>query len=264
MIRLLGTGDVDACMGLSAEAGWNQTADDWRTAMAAGPECCWGFEDGGEVVGTTTAITYGEDLAWIGMVLVRGDRRRRGIARRLMLHALDWLDARGVATVKLDATDFGRPLYLELGFVDEQPIERWAGVGRAGLPSEAGEADFRLDDFEAERGALLKRLSAAPGAETFAAARGFLLTRPGANARFLGPLVAEDRETAKRLVEDGLAGRAGAPFFWDLLPERAQSAELGAELGFERRRRLMRMARPGGGKRSDSARVWAAAGFEYG
>lgn len=264
MIRLLGAEDVDACMGLSAEAGWNQTADDWRTAMAAGPECCWGFEDDDEVVGTTTAITYGDELAWIGMVLVRGDRRRRGIARRLMLHALDWLDARGVKTVKLDATDFGRPLYRDLGFVDEQPIERWAGIGRAGQPCAEGQADFGLDDFEAKREALLKRLSAAPGAEAFAARRGFLLTRPGANARFLGPLVAEDRLTAKRLLEDGLAGREGAPFFWDLTPEHAQSAELAAELGFERRRRLMRMARPGDGTRPDSERVWAAAGFEYG
>jgi ribosomal protein S18 acetylase RimI-like enzyme len=44
--------------------------------------------------------------------------RRRGIARRMMQVMLEWLAARGIEHVTLHATEAGRPLYRELGFVD--------------------------------------------------------------------------------------------------------------------------------------------------
>lgn len=267
MIRLLKASDVDACLSLSAEAGWNQTEADWLAAIETGRECCWGLEDGGELAGTTTVVNYSGQLAWIGMVLVRKARRRRGIARRLMEHALSWCDEREIPTVKLDATDLGRPLYLALGFEDEQAIERWGGAGMPG-PATSGPdrrgPDFSLDGFERDRRALLERLTDIPGAESIGIEGGFALTRDGANARFLGPLVAKDRGTARRLVEIALAGRPSEPFFWDLLPEHPEAASLAAELGFARKRQLMRMVRPGGATRVDSNRLWAAAGFEYG
>jgi len=264
MIRPLTERDIEACMSLSREAGWNQTAHDWRAALKTGVGSCWGFEDAGELVGTATAVDYSGELAWIGMVLVRGDRRRRGIARRLMEHALEWCDAREIPTVKLDATDFGRPLYLALGFEDEQLIERWGGTGEAGERTEAGVPDFALDAFGQDRRELLERLASMPGAESFETEGGFALTRSGANARYLGPLVAADRETARRLVKTAIRGRPGEPYFWDLLPEHAGATELAGELGFVLKRRLVRMARPGGAVRSDAERMWGAAGFEYG
>jgi predicted acetyltransferase len=43
--------------------------------------------------------------------------RRRGIARRVMTDILRWLAEQGVEHVTLHATEAGRPLYQELGFV---------------------------------------------------------------------------------------------------------------------------------------------------
>jgi GNAT superfamily N-acetyltransferase len=42
--------------------------------------------------------------------------RRRGLARRLMLTALDWCAANGIRTVILHASHEGRPLYESLDF----------------------------------------------------------------------------------------------------------------------------------------------------
>jgi GNAT superfamily N-acetyltransferase len=42
--------------------------------------------------------------------------RRRGVARRLMTAMIDWLTAQGFCEVSLHASDFGRPLYEQLGF----------------------------------------------------------------------------------------------------------------------------------------------------
>src|SRR2546426_186392 len=42
--------------------------------------------------------------------------RRRGIARRLMEKMVEWLIGQGFCEVSLNASDFGRPLYEQLGF----------------------------------------------------------------------------------------------------------------------------------------------------
>ena len=84
MIRLMRVADIPAAMWLKEAAGWNQTEADWANVLAMEPEGCWVEELDGEVVGSTTAICYVQDLAWIGMVLVAPAFRGRGLARGLM------------------------------------------------------------------------------------------------------------------------------------------------------------------------------------
>src|SRR5262249_1736529 len=119
---------------LSDAAGWNQTKQDWHRLGALEPEGCFGVEVDGGIVATTTVTCYGRSLAWIGMVVTRPDYRRMGFARRLMTHALDYCERRGIDWIKLDATDFGRPLYAALGFRDECILERWARPGSGTTP----------------------------------------------------------------------------------------------------------------------------------
>ena len=42
--------------------------------------------------------------------------RRQGLARRLMVTAIAWCRDQGLRSVSLHASDFGRPLYEDLGF----------------------------------------------------------------------------------------------------------------------------------------------------
>src|ERR1043165_3525488 len=114
-IRLLFESDVPAAMRLKEAAGWNQTEKDWRRLLALEPNGCFGAVKDGVLVGTTTTTTYGNDLAWIGMVLVDPEHRRQGIAARLMSVALDYLDDK-VETIKLHATAAGKPVYERFGF----------------------------------------------------------------------------------------------------------------------------------------------------
>jgi len=46
--------------------------------------------------------------------------RRRGIARQLMTTMIDWLIAQGFCEVSLHASDFGRPLYEQLGLANKK------------------------------------------------------------------------------------------------------------------------------------------------
>ena len=131
-LRLLNSGDLAAAVKLSTSAGWNQTAEDWSMLMQLAPDGCFGIEVDGRLVSTTTLVCYGQRLAWIGMVLTDAEYRGRGFAGRLLAEALDRADSMGVETLKLDATDQGRPLYEKMGFIPEQAIERWTRVGPSG------------------------------------------------------------------------------------------------------------------------------------
>ncbi len=131
-IRNLLASDIAAVFALSWHAGWNQTEEDWRMLIDLFPEDCFCIESGGDVVATTTAICFGQQLAWIGMVLTRPDYQRRGLARRLLVHALSHAQEKGVRTVKLDATEQGHKLYESLGFLPEQEVGRFSRLSAAG------------------------------------------------------------------------------------------------------------------------------------
>lgn len=271
MIRAMRRSDVADAMALKESAGWNQTAADWELLLAVEPEGCWVYEADGRAVGATTAVAYETALAWIGMVLVLPEYRRRGIARALLAHALDWCDRRGIECVKLDGTDMGRPLYLQAGFVDEEPIERWGGTAAAaaGEPAErlVSVEDAAAHDraaFGADRGRILEALIAAHPADAWAVSNGYALTRPGSRARFFGPCVAGDPAAARRLARAALASCSGEAVFWDLLPANQAAVDLARESGLKPLRRLMRMARPAGRKLGRPECVFGACGFEYG
>jgi GNAT superfamily N-acetyltransferase len=265
--RLLSEADLPALLLLSSAAGWNQTADDWRRVIALQPDLAFGIERDGRVVASTTAVCYGRELAWIGMVLTHPEYRRQGLARVLMERTLAELDERTVTCVKLDATDAGRPLYTQLGFEDECAIERWLRpAGAIAMETQVGEyrADPELDReaFGADRSALLRIL--ARGEAASAGNDGFAMARPGAVAAFLGPVVARNEAAARRLVEWIVARHGREDTYWDLLPATGGAAALAREFGFQPARKLVRMRRGVAGGEGRADWIWAGAGFEFG
>lgn len=246
MVLTLSETDLPDLLRLSEAAGWNQTEEDWKRLLELEPEGCFGMAAGGHIVASATVVTYGSELAWIGMVLTLPEYRGRGLATRLMQQCLDYCNRRGVATVRLDATDQGRPVYAKFGFVDDYEVERWSGVLPAGEARPAA-FDFGLDRlaFGADRRRLLERTGSA---------------RPGRLASYIGPVTARTAAEAREIVlHCGLSG----PCFWDVPAANPPALELAESLGFEPVRRLMRMRRgPAVAERPEF--VFALAGFEYG
>jgi GNAT superfamily N-acetyltransferase len=248
---------------LSLEAGWNQTEEDWERLQSLEPNGIFQVDCDGVVAATATLLTFGNTLGWVGMVLTRASHRRRGFARRLMNEVLDEAHTRNIATLKLDATDAGRPLYLDCGFIDEQPIERWrrepAPLPTA-EPPRYGPIPVSLDReaFGADRTAFLAELG------FFAVApEAYASSRPGARARYLGPCVARDEAAAADLIRSTIALHPSEPWFWDLLPSNVSAVRIATGLGFSPVRRLTRM-RLGPPLANNDALVYAIAGFEAG
>ncbi len=259
-VRLLDEQDIPIASQLSAEAGWNQTEDDWRVLLRLSPENCFGIDADGVLVATATLICYGKQLAWIGMVLTNRAYQRRGFARTLLLHAIARADQLGMESLKLDATDQGQPLYQTLGFRVEQPVERW--WRSSSVPGGAGPrpANFPSLDpaaYGADRSELLHALT--ERSSVHAQSDGFCLARPGRRANYIGPCVSQNPEFARKSIE----ACASRESYWDLLPQNLAALSIAKELGFSPQRKLIRMVR-GHELRGREDWIYAIAGFELG
>ena len=71
-----------------------------------------------------------------------------GIGRALLEHALAFLYLRGIASVRLDATPLGRPLYEKLGFAAECELARFAGRPHGSLFPYPQTEPATADDIE--------------------------------------------------------------------------------------------------------------------
>jgi GNAT superfamily N-acetyltransferase len=261
-LRVMGKDDVPAVEELRRLAGWNQTPEDWRRLLELEPEGCFLAEFEGELAGTVTTTSYGQAIAWIGMMLVHPKHRRQGIATRLMGQAIEYLRGRGVRCIRLDATPAGYPVYERLGFVPEWTLTRGQRPAQdecrhstpgAGVPTtrELVEADWdgieQIDGtaIGARRSALLRSLARHsvkalvwPAGQP---AAGWGLVRAGANADYLGPVTCPRVEGAIALVTALLGGTGDRPVLWDV-PDGNEAAKAAAQrLGFVPVRSLTRM-----------------------
>lgn len=258
VLRGLTSADVSFAAGLNALIGWNQTERDWRGYLEFAPGGCFVAEVGGQRAGTATTIAYGNRFGWVGMVLVRPEFRRLGLGTRLLRHTIDFLRSRGTGCVKLDATPMGRPVYLPLGFVDEYEVSRYqvtAGPPAAVAAEEVeplAQVDFSaltaLDAavFGAERPVVLRAMGARDPALCFAVSaagriRGYAIARQGREAVQLGPWIAEDPDTAERLLVAVLARVAGRRVFVDVPHPNPAGRALVERYGFTVQRGFTRM-----------------------
>lgn len=270
MVRTLTPDDVPSAMELSIAANWNQTSEDWHRIMRLSPGGCRCIDSDGKIAATATRLDYGKRLAWVGMVLTRPENRRQGYARLLIENAIASAQNDGIRTLKLDATEQGRPLYASVGFVVENTIERWERKGDVNASTTAApaccfsEEIFARDTraFGVSRKELLQDLSMSADCEL--TSRGYTLSRAGRLARYLGPCVAASAGDARTLILRQLNAYAdGCAWYWDLLATNADAVRCARELGFTQSRMLWRMRR-GEAIDSDDSSTYAIAGFELG
>jgi len=234
--------DLPRAAALSAAVGWNQVQADWAFFLEHGQVRV--LEDGaGDALAASAALLpHGSDLAWISMVLVRPDQRRRGLARALLRWAMD---ARSGLTLALDATPAGQEVYGPMGFVPVSGFARWLlphAIPHGAVPvrpMQAGDwPDVLAQDlaaFGAPRAALLQSFAQRLPQAALVAPGGFVLARDGLRTPQIGPLVAQDTPTALALLAAAQAA-LGSPVVLDV-PDEAMAfcAELAASGGVKQR-----------------------------
>ncbi len=270
------TDDLELGLRLSRQAGWNQTEADWLRLMYFEPEGCFVAELDGSAVGTTTTCVL-DQVAWIAMVLVDQNYRRRGIGIHLLKHALNHLDSRQVSTIRLDATELGRPIYETLGFIPEYDLARYQGIAPScrALPTAAdvtSDAFSDIIEFDkmitgTNREKMLIRLfeEFPQGLRTFqrrGKIEGYVTIRPGENAVQIGPCIASN-DAGPVLLYDALNRCAGRYVSIDIPRDNAGAVKIAESSGLEIQRCFTRMYR---GELVDDKleALWAGSGPEKG
>jgi GNAT superfamily N-acetyltransferase len=245
---------------LSRASGWNQTLADWRLLLSLGPGLFRVATQGTKVVASGGAVRYGDALAWICMILVDPERRGHGLGTRIFDEVLVRCEAEVRAgrlrSVGLDATPAGRGIYTERGFVDGGELVRMRAEPSAqadsadGVPRlEAADLDAVLardrEVFGAERGRLLGwALAAAPDLARVMhdgdRVRAYCFGRHGDHSDHVGPVVAEDRQSALALVRACLSLPRARALIVDARADPGWLEAL-AELGFREQRPFTRM-----------------------
>jgi N-acetylglutamate synthase-like GNAT family acetyltransferase len=101
-----------------------------------------------EILSSAALFSYGSALASIGMVMVREDFRRQGLARAVMQHCLAHLPNPATPTM-LVARPQGQRLYEQLGFRKVEPIHRLTFRQTSRAQGRADMSPLTVNDFDA-------------------------------------------------------------------------------------------------------------------
>jgi GNAT superfamily N-acetyltransferase len=273
-IRNMTRADIALGMRLKQSAGWTQSSADWQRALRLEPDGCFVAEADSCGVGTVCTCLFGP-VAWIALVLVDQRWRGRGIGRALLERAIEYCEARGTQSIRLDATPLGRPLYEKLGFNGDFELARYRGVPRVAAAG-AGD-DYQAADLPqlitldraatgTDRSELLTALIEHERRPTRVirtpqGLQGFCTGRPGADALQIGPCIAD--ACGEQLLASALAQAGGRQVVVDVPMAHADSMRLVEKAGLLRERTFWRMTR-GAPLRENLQQLWASFGPEKG
>jgi GNAT superfamily N-acetyltransferase len=245
----LGVADAKAGLALSTEAHWNQNEADWRFFLGHG--IVFGVRHNTALVATAALLPYSLGNAWISMVLVTANWRRRGIATKLVDSCLNAAATRNLTTW-LDATPAGANVYGPLGFAPTLQLRRLrleqpASAGTSPVLSNGSLDELMARDRSAmgfERTALLTEFARRPGSRILTDRHAMALVRDGRTARQIGPLFADTPQHALALANAIVRSETG-PWLIDAVHSEGEFLKglTGAGWSIERPFQRMRFGR---------------------
>jgi GNAT superfamily N-acetyltransferase len=263
----LGVGEAAAGLVLSTEARWNQNEADWRFFLGHGT--VYGMRDKGQLVATAALLPYSSGNAWISMVLVAANWRRRGIATRLVDSCLTKAMKLGLTTW-LDATPDGANVYGPLGFTPTLQLRRLRLENPKQTKVTAPLSTGSLDEFIArdrramgfDRHLLLTEFAGRSETRLLSHGDAIAIVRGGRTARHIGPLLAEDPQRALALV-DAIVHSEPGPWLLDVVSSQAEFLAGLTDSGWAIERPFQRM-RFGRATTRGEELPFAVAGPEFG
>ena len=258
IVRSMQPGDIVYAMKLSNAEGWNQTENDWKLLIESPQNVCLVAEYNKKIIGTTTAMNYANQIAWIGMVLVAKESRGQGISKLLLTNILKKLES--FESIKLEATPAGQQVYKKFDFKDEYLITRVVTGSMTNLSFEDDTTlaeSIRLKDIEeivaldehvfgTNRRQLIESLINRYPHKAWLLKRnnsiaGFALGRDGNKYHQVGPVCGSTINDVKMLIGRGLKELIYQPVVIDVLSEKEDLISWLHSIGFTMQRHFVRM-----------------------
>ena len=228
--------DLPTCLEFTQQVKWPHRTGDWQLHFSQGNGSI--IENAqGDIVGCILWWDYGDEYATVGLVVVPAHMQGNGLGRKLMDTVMSQT---GERSLQLVATVAGKRLYQQCGFTEAALIYQvqgqWAGAVEP-LSSDAGIkpldtnnlADIIIIDdaaYGCSRASLLTAV-AQQGKGLVAyrdgKAVGYAMLRTSGHGQTLGPVLADDDDTAKALISQLLASETG--FIRFDLTERAKGIQ---------------------------------------
>jgi len=140
-IRIAQKTDWTSFFELADAEGWRVSEIERQLFAGGWCDCARVLEENDTFSGLVTSVAH-QYSGWIGNLIVPERLRGRGYGSRLFEAALSALQAQGITSVWLTASESGRPIYEKSGFIAIDEIERWVSCKRAHL----GPADSLVKD----------------------------------------------------------------------------------------------------------------------
>ncbi|HZJ61158.1 MAG TPA: GNAT family N-acetyltransferase [Chitinophagaceae bacterium] len=258
IVRSMQPGDIVYAMKLSNAEGWNQTENDWKLLIESPQNVCLVAEYNKKIIGTTTAMNYANQIAWIGMVLVAKESRGQGVSKLLLTNILKKLES--FESIKLDATPAGKQVYQKFDFKDEYLITRVVTGSMTNLSFEDDTTlaeSIRLKDIEeivaldehvfgTNRRQLIESLINRYPHKAWLLKRnnsiaGFALGRDGNKYHHVGPVCGSTINDVKMLIRRALKELIYQPVVIDVLSEKEDLISWLHSIGFTMQRHFVRM-----------------------
>ena len=250
IIRPMRPSDLDFAAACTTAEEWaSETRREFEGFFAYDPGGCFIAEKGGRPVGICIATGYGE-FGFVGELIVIPAVRGRGIGRRLLEHAVEYLRTRGARAVYLDGVLAAVPLYERAGF--RRVCRSWRFLGQIPGASHPDVRPMGARDMEAvawldrtafgadRRFFLERRLTLYPELcwvlEGDGEVRGFITGRRGDDWVYTGPwVVRPDVEHPESLLERFALEVGGSEFAIGVLETNEEAVAILHALSFEAR-----------------------------
>ena len=198
----------------AAAEGWNPGLLDISIARAVDPDAFIALRDGDELIGGGAILRLAPRLGFMGLFIMRPDRRGSGLGRTLWHYRRDLLLERldPGATIGMDGVFAMETFYTRGGFSTSHRDLRYEGVASGtvdpealGLPELDREEIYRLDAecLGADRRGFLERWITAPGVHVAGLRVGgrlaaFGAIRPAEVGYRFGPVLADSGRDGRK------------------------------------------------------------------
>lgn len=95
ILRAMTRAELDTLVDWAAAEGWNPGRADAEIFWQTDPEAFIAAEQGGELVGGGSIVSYAGRYGFMGFFIMRPDHRSRGLGRKLWLHRRGRRDRHG-------------------------------------------------------------------------------------------------------------------------------------------------------------------------